>query len=241
MSQNEKKTSEQKQTQPKEKTFLKSLKKGMGRFFKWFLKRPFNVKVIILAVVALCILLPTGSVIVKNEIKNVTERSGQTVELGLKNIGELATQAGYFRQVRLYKNSAQLWGMNVLLTQKKAIFSYDGIIKAGIDFEAIEINKDKNSKTIRVKLPEAKILSVEIDEKSFKIYDEANNIFNPLTLTDMNTSLVEMKEEAKTDAIHNGLLENTRTNTEVLIKAFLSGAYDMQEYTIVFEESVKTE
>lgn len=161
--------------------------------------------------------------------------NSKTVNLGLKDIGELATQAGYFTSVQVIKGSRQLLGYDIPLTQNKFVFSYDGIIKAGLDFGAIELNVDDVSHQITVSLPEVRILSIEIDESSFESFDETNNIFNPLGLGDVNVSLIELKDETRENAISNGLLENARSNAEILIRGFLAGTFDLKEYSIIFE------
>lgn len=180
---------------------------------------------IVLILIVLIIFLKRGSVSIKS----------RTVNFGLNDIGELATQAGYFTNVQVISSSKQLFGNDIPMTQNKYVFSYDGIIKTGIDFEAIEVNVDDTSHTIKVKLPEVKILSIEIDENSFEIYDERNNIFNPLVLKDINKSMIALKNETRDNAINKGIFKSTRSNSETLIKGFLAGSFDMKQYSIIFE------
>lgn len=161
--------------------------------------------------------------------------SSKTTSFGLKNIGELATQAGYFTNVQMISSDREIMGVPIPFTQNKYIFSYDGVIKAGIDFSQIELVVDETEHIITVRLPEAIILSSEIDENSIRVYDETKNIFNPLKLDDFNMSLKALKTESQENAIANGLLDNATANAKLLITGFLSGMYDMQVYTIVFE------
>jgi hypothetical protein len=53
-------------------------------------------------------------------------------------------------------------------------------------------------------------------------------------LTETNTGLSEMKDEANTKAISNGLLDKAKENAHTLIKGMLAGSYDMNEYTVEF-------
>jgi len=192
-----------------------------------------TVKVPTLAVlIVLCALLISSLAIGINVVTTVKSR---TVNFGLKDIGELSTQVGYFTNVQVINGSRQLWGTDIPLTQSKYVFSYDGIIKAGLDFESIEVNVNDISHTIRVRLPEMKILSYEIDTDSLEIYDETNSIFTPLSINDVNLSLIDMKEESRGKAISNGILDNARSNAETLIKGFLAASYDLQAYSITFE------
>lgn len=163
-----------------------------------------------------------------------TQVSSETVEMELKNIGELATHAGYYTNVQVIKSSRQIFGVDIPLTQSQFIFSYDGVVKAGVDFADIEIGVDEGRGQIVVTLPEVKVLSNEIDLDSLEIYDESNNIFHPLNIDDINVSLIEMQEESEAKAIENGLLESARENAEALLRGMLAGFYDAQRYAIEF-------
>lgn len=204
--------------------------KRIRRFFGKILSAIMQAPLVFVIIVAL---LLSGTLYLG--ITRVTKHESKITALGLRNIGELSTQAGYFTSVQLISGSRQVFGVDIPLTQSKFIFSYDGVIKAGVDFESVEFDVDENNYIITVQLPQAKIHSVEIDESSFEIFDETNNIFNPLGLKDVNTSLAELKDKAKEKAIANGLLENARSNAEMLIRGFLSGTFDAQKYTIVFK------
>jgi hypothetical protein len=158
----------------------------------------------------------------------------RTIELGLKDIGELATQAGYYTNVQVIEDSQKIFGHKVPLTESKYIFSYNGVIKAGVDFEKIEVNVDERMKTVAITIPEIKITSNDVDPDSLEIYDEKKSIFTPLSVTDVNVSIMELKQEAEANAVENGIFESARENAEMLIGKFLSVQYDPSEYEYVF-------
>ena len=145
------------------------------------------------------------------------------------------TKLGYCTEVSSTANARKLFGHNLPFTQSKIVFSYDVVIKAGYDFSAI--TWDVKDTTITVKLPEVKVLSNEVKEDSFKVYVEDQNIFTPYTLEDNNDAVKNLKEDALNTAVENGLYENARTNAETLLTTFFASAYDMNEYTIVFQDS----
>ena len=159
---------------------------------------------------------------------------GKTTSLGLKNIGELVTQAGYYTNVEMIEGSRELWGWDVPFTQSKYIFSYDGVIKAGMNFSEIDISVNGITRVIRIDLPEAMVLSNEIDEGSLEVYDETKNIFTPLTLDAVNKAQEELKSEAEETAIENGLLDSARNNAEVILSGMLAGIFDVEQYTVEF-------
>lgn len=163
---------------------------------------------------------------------NVSE--SKTTKIGFEDIGELATQSAYCTEVNVTEDAKELYGMRIPFTQSKYIYSYDIVIKAGYDFNEIEW-KEKN-KTIEVKLPEAKVLSNELDMDSFKVYHEEESIFSKITLEENNDAVKKMKLNAQENAIANGLLENARSNAETMLTGFFADEYDLDEYKIVFKD-----
>lgn len=160
--------------------------------------------------------------------------ASRIVRLGLRDVGELTTQVGYFTNVQVIENSKELYGWTIPLTTSKYIFSYDGAVKAGIDFTDIDVHTNEITKTIEVKLPEAEIFSLEIDPDSLEIYDESKSIFTPLKLEDINNSLSALQEDVRKQAIENGILDNAYNNTLLLVQNMLSKSYDMNQYSIEF-------
>lgn len=163
-----------------------------------------------------------------------TKNTSKTTSFGLKDIGELATQAGYFTTVQTINKSRDVLGWEIPLTQSNYVYSYDGTIKAGINFEDIELDVNDETHIITVRFPEFKILSTEIDEDSFKIYNDGTNLFTTLRVEDVNKSNAELKNEARKTALKNGILESARSNAEVLVRGFLASMYDLSNYTIKF-------
>lgn len=162
-------------------------------------------------------------------------QKAMTSGLGLMNIGELATQAYHYRAVDTIKKSQELWGWEVPLTGAQSIFSYEGLIRAGYNFEDIGIDVDYDKKSIAVTLPEPYIINNDILSDSLMVYSEDTNIFTPISIEDFNDTQADMKAQGESDAIATGIYESARTNVEVLIKGFLSGAFDLNEFEIVFQ------
>lgn len=158
----------------------------------------------------------------------------KTTKIGFEDIGELATQAAYCTEVNVTEGSRNLFGITIPFTQSKYIYSYDVTIKAGFDFE--EIQWELNGHTIEVRLPQAEVLSTEIDLDSLKVYHEEESIFRQITLTENNEALQTLQENAEQNAVENGLLDNARSNAETILTGFFGNVYDMDEYEIVFKD-----
>ena len=159
----------------------------------------------------------------------------------LEAIGELATQAAYYTGVATIDDSREIRligrQIGVPFTNTKIIYSYDGIIRAGLDFSGIDFTVDEESKTILVELPEVRVLSNEIDSNSLKVYDEKHSAFTLVRVERFGESIGELKAEAEKSAVEKGLLEEARKNAESLLGGFLSAGFDLNEYTLNFTDS----
>lgn len=193
-----------------------------------FLKKNFTKKKIIIGIailVGLAVLIG---------LRKVVFFDNKTTKIGFEDIGELATQTAYCTELNVIENSKDLFGTKIPFTQSKYIYSYDIVIKAGFNFEDIKWKENKNS--IEVELPEAKVLSSEIDLDSFKIYHEEESIFNQISMTENNEAMKDLGEKAEKNAIANGLLENARTNVEIILTGFFGNVYDLEKYEIIFKD-----
>ena len=122
--------------------------------------------------------------------------------------------------------------MTIPFTQSKYIYSYDIVIKAGFDFT--EIEWEIKDTAITVRLPEAKILSSELKWDSFKLYHEDESIFKQIKMEENNEALKNLVQNAETDAVANGLLDNARSNAETVLRGFFGNVYNLEEYEIRF-------
>ncbi|WP_022760757.1 DUF4230 domain-containing protein [Butyrivibrio sp. AD3002] len=159
--------------------------------------------------------------------------STETIQDGLSNMGILLTQEYYFTQVEKYTKEKKI--LSVLPTSSEFMYSYDGAVMAGIDFEKIEITKDEKEKKLTVHMPESEIQTVNVDKDTFKIYSEKDSLWNPLKLEDYNISLAEFENTAKQKALDSGILERSDEQAKNLVMNFIKNFPSASDYEIVFE------
>lgn len=157
------------------------------------------------------------------------------IEGTVQEIGELST-AEYIYTVTdtCEKPNKKIAKFKIPLTASSVIFEYSGVIKAGINFEQVKIDVDDASKRIAVTLPEITILSNELDQESLKIYDEKNNPFNQITITDLNQSQVALKQKAEETAAQNGLMETAEENAKTILLSTIGSLCNLEEYEVIF-------
>ena len=100
-------------------------------------------------------------------VRSVLVSGNKLTRLGFEDIGELATQAAYCTEVNVTEGAREIFGLTIPFTQSKYVYSYDVVIKAGLDFGDIDWTVGED--TITVRLPEIRILSSEIDLDSFRV------------------------------------------------------------------------
>ena len=201
------------------------------------LQKVLDIKFIIAVIII--ILLCAVLVYTRKEAKSNYVSDEKITEIGFENIGELATQSVTTTTVRVETKDLKLFNVSILLTQSKYIYTYNTTIKAGINFSDVKWqlgDTDDTSHNIYVDIPEVKTLSADIDLDSFKVLHEENNIFSPITLTEHNDSLIQLRENALSDAINSGLYDRALDNAKTILTSFISQVYPSNEYNIIFSE-----
>lgn len=160
--------------------------------------------------------------------------TGAILKQQIMNINELTTLEYHYTTMGQFENSTDFYGMKVPFTTKKFIVSYDGIIKAGVDLAGIEIGVSET--IITVTLPKAEILSHEVDESSFQIYDEKSGIFNKIKLEDYNSFQREQKKTMEDKALSSGILPEAYGNAENIVRNIIQMATEDYEYSVIIKE-----
>ena len=164
-------------------------------------------------------------------VEEIVTVNTEIIKDGLKEMGTLITQEYYFTQVEEYKSTERVW---IFDSNASFIFSYDGVVTAGIDCNDIETTKDDEAKIINVKIPKSNIIGVNIDHDSFKIYEEKEGLWNKLDMTKYNNSIIEFENEAKNKAINKGIIDKADENAKTLIESFINSLIEDNVYSIEF-------
>lgn len=184
--------------------------------------------------IAIILVLALGAYIISNlKSKEKISISSETVESSLKEAKELTTLKYNYKNVASYENSQEFHGITLPFTTKKFLYTYQGEINAGVDLDKARVDVNEASKIINVTLPQASILSHDIDENSVMVYDEKNSIFNPLKLEDYSDFRKEEEAKVEKEAIDKGLLEEAKEKSEKAVKEILDiNPIISKEYTI---------
>lgn len=162
--------------------------------------------------------------------------TNETIGVQVKELKELATIQYKYKEIASREDWNTLFNIKLPFTKSSFIVSYTGILKLGIDLSETKVDVDENSKTIKVTLPESKVLSNELDLKSLKVYDEKNSIFNPVKVKEYSEFTQSGKENAEKDARESGVFEQSKEVAKKVITDLLNTTKEIKEnYKIVFE------
>lgn len=163
----------------------------------------------------------------------------ETVQDGLKAMGELVTEEYYFTDIITYSDLNRFLGIKLPWTETSYIASYDGVVRAGIDFAAVKVAAEQRDDGVHltVTIPKSKIQSTEIDHDSFVLYSEKNGLGNPLSASDFNQSLTELEHDAQKNAVDKGVLTRADEQARLLVERFIQSILVEDSYTLEFASS----
>lgn len=167
----------------------------------------------------------TPPVITKNQL-----------EQQLSSLSELVTAKYFYRNAtRKEASKTWLWGWTLPFSDTSLLAAYDGTIKAGIDFKAIDVNVNERQHIITVTLPASKITDNNIPQETINVLEVKNNLFSEVTFNDYNQFISEEKKVMEETAIAQGLLQEANEEAKAIITAFLIQIPGMDTYKLIVQ------
>jgi hypothetical protein len=181
-----------------------------------------------------------------------SEISAHTVVKEVMPIGEYASLAYHYTSVVKDVNSRDIKGWTIPFTTRKYIFTYDGIMKLGIDGSKIRVEEqesgaetpaaqggntgtEKALPAICIVLPPIKILSHEIDDDSIEVFEQSQTIFNEIKIEEAFKVTADRKKELEEKVMAGEVISEARASAEQQFGALLRGLPGIRDrYKIVF-------
>jgi hypothetical protein len=168
------------------------------------------------------------------EITAQSEVSAHTVLKEALPIGEYASMAYYYTSVVKDISNKDINGWNIPFTTRKYIFTFDGIVKLGIDGRKIRIEEpppqtaegteaDTETPVIRVILPPIQILSHEVIDDSIEIFEQSQTIFNEIKIEDAFKVTADRKREMEEKLFSSGAVGEAKVSLEQQFGTLLRG------------------
>lgn len=174
-----------------------------------------------------------GTVVLKERFSSHTEVSVDLIANRLASAKKLITTEYHYTNMGAMENQNEFYGWKVPFTKKSFILSYDGVIYMGVDIDKSEVQIE--GKEIRITLPEAEILSHDINEDSITIFDEKTSVFNPIEISDYITFSADQQKVMEEKVLAGGYLTKAKENAQEAIEELLQMNPEIsEEYQIVF-------
>ncbi len=156
--------------------------------------------------------------------------TGDLLASRLRSVQELVTVSYYYTNMGRFENQVDFYGWKVPFTTKSFIVSYDGVIKAGVDLEKLQVSIGDGEVTVT--LPESRIISHEIPEDSLEVFDESDNLFNHITIEDYTAFTQDQKSAMEQRAVDGGLLDRANQEARTAVDSLLRIMPGLEEYTL---------
>lgn len=185
----------------------------------------------IVAVVALVVFIWLGGRATNAASRLLPGRGTTTVDQGVivertRAVARLVTSETVLRDVVTYQN-------RLLGSTKRSLVVVTGKVLAGFDLDrGTEVEVDHATRTVRVFLPPATVLAVEVTD--LKTYDEHSGLWNPFRPADRDTIFRLAREQLVKSA---GEVELAR-HTEASARALLESLVNVEGYSteVVFRD-----
>ncbi len=177
-------------------------------------------------------------VIISSTLLSCTATPAVDLREQIKQTLELETVEFTYRSIVYYENSEKFLGI-IPWGNQQLLFRANTLIRAGIllndDFSILR--DDGNSKRLYVVLPEATILSADLDEESIHQYYVSEKI-RPIDFASVGMQIGDMKDDAVARSIEYGILEQAEHNARTSLRSvfMLMGFQDIH-----FTTSPKTD
>lgn len=147
---------------------------------------------------------------------------------------DLTAYKYYYKDAGVYENSHKLFGkIKIPFNTDMTVYTYSGVIGAGIDLSEIEFEVNNSKKVIIINFPEPKILYHETG-KDFEFFDVKKAAFTRNSFRDFEEfreALMSSQEEQLNS--NNEFWKSVKDNTESVITNLLTASGKIEDYMII--------
>lgn len=175
------------------------------------------IYVIIIVIMIMAALVAVMFIMLKNDPKeSKTEIISKSTLEKIIEVSDLSTFEAVYNGIAEIMNEEDSGSVDCYV-------SYDAKVRAGIDFQDVEITVDDEQKMVTVELPDIKITDIEVDITSLDYIFE-NDKANTATISEKayKQCIKDVERESgKEDAIYELAKQNASNIVEALISPFM--------------------
>ncbi len=147
----------------------------------------------------------------------------------IKQISRYAAYEFTYTSVLKYSDRNSFMGVDIPLTENNFVATIDGRINIGINGDDVKFieNADSDGRVTAVNLfvPHSRILDNYTIQESLEIFDEKNNIFNPVRPEDYNGLLIEAAKQEETKILKSDILKKSDETIKYLLISHFQAVY----------------
>ena len=148
------------------------------------------------------------------ELKKKLVVSFDEIETDIKAVGKLTTIDYRYTYAGTHTDTAKFFKW---ITKNSFIAQWEGVVAIGVDMSKVSISVNETSRIITISLPSAEIFYHDVDEESFEVLDEKNNMFNPITVEDKVNFDKEYEQRIFSKISDSGLMSDASDNAKMMI------------------------
>ena len=189
----------------------KEIVKKENNKIKDLLKKMIKTKVGLITLISLVVVIALATVLMITSAKKENVDSDLLIAT-IKKSSELTTSKITFKGIVQFKDKGI-----VILNKSDFLMQYTAEASVGIDLDKVEITANNITKKINITIPKAKVLSIKVDPKKIKYYDEKFSLFNFNQKEDANKAQELAEKEAKKEIEKLGVIESANDQASALI------------------------
>lgn len=196
------------------------------------------------AVVTLVVLLLVCSLLIKDSrkkkeelkqlkatIEEMEQKRIQTdiIREELEQISKYSAYEMNYTSVLFYSEANQIFGMDIPLTKNRLLATIDGKMNIGIHAEKVEFSTKADAKgnitEVTALVPHSEILDNYTDQDTLQIYDETNNIFNPVKVENYSKLIVDSEKKEEEKVLRSDVLTQSDERIQKIITSYLHSVF----------------
>ena len=161
--------------------------------------------------------------------------TSDTILEEIRRVRQLVVLEYHYKNVGELKDQKDFRGIPIPFTGRKILYTFKGVIKAGVNMGEIVPFVDEETKTVTLTIPEGRIISHEMPPEEVKPYDESTSLFSNFTMNDYTSLLADRKAQVQREFMEEGYLPEVQREAGEALKALLALAPGMDGYTLQIE------
>lgn len=162
--------------------------------------------------------------LVKKTVASADENTPESIIEGkVRRLGLVETVSTTYTHVSTMSESKQWFGISIPGSSNTFVITVEGKITVGVDMSKATVSYDEEKGEYKVKLPRAQVMSNELDDDSWKYFDEKSDTFKSLSVDDTDDAYTQVESKEEEKAIDNGILDEAQRIAGALVISYLSG------------------